>query len=254
MNEPCELTIEETNNLNLIKRHQNILVGDKKLGINMKYKNTINQYFGSFTFFPSPNAKADEQDCFGYIRLTGNFGSLKECKENATLNVQTQDQLSEQIIVEVGRPYPLLKNYDNISNIEKVRVEKINQNFVDGYKNFEKSELDKDGKNEMDTKIEKLRKEAVKEETDYDNWAKLVSMNAWFLKNIKNFKTKIFENFTKIEELEINITKDDLDKFYSTLQKDFDNLKFDDLKQNEEFEFYKIPKTIVKNIFVREVH
>jgi len=245
INTPCDLSMKEVESLDLIKIQNNIL-DQKKLGINIQYTKPIqNQNYGSFTFIKSLNAKPDELGCFGYIRLTGNFITKEECINNATKLIQKQDQLNEQRIVEVGKIYPLVEKSD-LLKIEKIRVEKIQENFENGYKDFEKNELLKDGKAEMDDKIKKLKEDVTKEESVGDKYNKLVSMNAWLLENVENFKNKIKNNFKEIDILDSEGFNFDEIKFLEIIEND---LKTSKNSKNDKILYFKNQKDLFGKIF-----
>lgn len=108
----------------------------------------INQmnYYSLHSFTPSPNAKPDEDGCFGVVKFRGAFGTLDEADAWAEHLIRNVDSLHEIHIGYVGKEFPLTLDPLYFNETHEVNLKKkmdmVAKSHVKASQEKEKQDID----------------------------------------------------------------------------------------------------------------
>jgi len=113
------------------------------------------QNYGLYSFTPAKGAKADNDGCYGVIKIRGTFATEQEAKEHADRIIGTMDARHEIFVVFVGSDAPLAFDDDYCKKVDEIDI-KAKLNGTERHHNKEV-----DAKDQQEMKEIKDREQAI---------------------------------------------------------------------------------------------
>jgi len=160
------------------------------------------------SFIPSPGASPDKDGVYGLVKFRGAFPTESEADEWSEHLIRNVDSLNGIYVGYVGREFPLVSNYDYVSEVKehdlKQKMDKVAREDIK-----KKQEEEKKTKDE----IEKRKEDLIKPpDDDYDK-----SVEYYTTLRVK--RATILYHFDEIEKKKVELkatlekTVEDLEKF-----------------------------------------
>lgn len=97
----------------------------RRMRTSRQYKPINNQQFAVLSFVPSTNAKGDNDNCFGLMRLGGNFATQSEAEKRCE-ELLRQDSTREYLVTYVGLDFPITS--DDLGVLKKEEIDLSEKN------------------------------------------------------------------------------------------------------------------------------
>lgn len=215
---PSQISKEQAKDLNLIKKREFVC------GQRVFDRAPANQEYAIFTFMPSKDAKPDSDGNYGFAKIRGCFPSSEEADAAAIQLVMSVDQLSDNLIIRTGAPFPITKHVENyVEEKDIVRVD-VSSQYKSSFRNaaLEKKKADEEAKKQIKIREDALLSKPEDDEVDentksLEEYSTLRSKTAYqrnmiisMRENIKTLEDRIRENHKQI------ITLDELHPEFAT--------------------------------------
>ncbi len=207
---PSQISKEQAKDLNLIKKREFVC------GQRVFDRAPANQEYSIFTFMPSKGATPDSDGIYGFAKIRGCYPSSEEADSAAIQFVMEFDQLSDNLIIRTGTPFPITKCVgDFVNEKDIVRVD-VSSQYKSSFRNaaLEKKKADEEAKKQIkireDSLLSKPEDDDVDEESkSLEEYSTIRSKIAYqrnmiisMRENIKNLEDRIRENHKQITELD----------------------------------------------------
>jgi hypothetical protein len=159
--------LEEKEVVSAMKELNNDTFVHKFLRVERRYADPVDpsQKFALISYVPAKGAKPNEKGVYGFAKVRGNYGTLKECQEKCEYLIRNVDSYHQIYTAYVGRPFPLTTSSKYSEETSEIDMNKEMAKSVSASIKKKKKE-DRDKMLEIKDREEKLQEDVKREPGD----------------------------------------------------------------------------------------